>query len=403
MSFIDLFADVWDIFVFLFSYFVFWAPFVLGVIAWQLWRRYIQKKWINKINFILLEIQLPRDIRRTPLAMEVMLNALHQTSKGTWWTQLTQGQVMDWFSLELVSLGGNIKFFIRTPDIYKNIIEAAIYSQYPSAEINETPDYTRYLDYTGPGSEWDLWGSEFSLSKPDAYPIKTYVDYGLHREGLKGEEIVDPLTSILEYLGTLNPGEQLWMQIVVRATSKRFYRKGSRRKEDWRVEGEKLVEKIMEKYTDENGKKAAFTSLSKGDQQLIEAIQRNTSKLGFDTGIRIIYWTREHFRVTNVKAILGMLRPFNTKDMNGFDPAWLTGFDYPWQDFKHIRQNARKKRMFRMYKERAWFEKPYQKKPMILNSEELATIFHFPGQVAETPTFGRIESRKGEPPTNLPT
>jgi hypothetical protein len=193
------------------------------------------------------------------------------------------------------------------------------------------------------------------------------------------------------------------MQIVVRATSKRFYRKGSRRKEDWRVEGEKLVEKIMEKYTDENGKKAAFTSLSKGDQQLIEAIQRNTSKLGFDTGIRIIYWTREHFRVTNVKAILGMLRPFNTKDMNGFDPAWLTGFDYPWQDFKHIRQNARKKRMFRMYKERAWFEKPYQKKPMILNSEELATIFHFPGQVAETPTFGRIESRKGEPPTNLPT
>ncbi|MEK7105917.1 MAG: hypothetical protein AAB895_00990, partial [Patescibacteria group bacterium] len=40
--------------------------------------------------------------------------------------------------------------------------------------------------------------------------------------------------------------------------------------------------------------------------------------------------------------------------------------------------------------------------PYILSTEELATIFHLPGRVSETPTFTRIESKKAEPPSNLP-
>ena len=44
-----------------------------------------------------------------------------------------------------------------------------------------------------------------------------------------------------------------------------------------------------------------------------------------------------------------------------------------------------------------------ERTPLVLNSEELATIYHFPGQVAETPTFKRIESKRAEPPQNLPT
>ncbi len=42
------------------------------------------------------------------------------------------------------------------------------------------------------------------------------------------------------------------------------------------------------------------------------------------------------------------------------------------------------------------------KKPFILSTEELATLFHLPGRVAETPTFERIESKKAEAPGNLP-
>ena len=64
--------------------------------------------------------------------------------------------------------------------------------------------------------------------------------------------------------------------------------------------------------------------------------------------------------------------------------------------------NKQKKKIFDAYVRRSYFYAPYKAKPFVLNSEELATIYHFPGGVAETPTFTRIESRKGEPPANLP-
>ena len=41
-------------------------------------------------------------------------------------------------------------------------------------------------------------------------------------------------------------------------------------------------------------------------------------------------------------------------------------------------------------------------KPLIINSEELATMFHFPGPVAGTPALERVPSKKAEAPSNLP-
>jgi hypothetical protein len=35
--------------------------------------------------------------------------------------------------------------------------------------------------------------------------------------------------------------------------------------------------------------------------------------------------------------------------------------------------------------------------------EELATLWHFPGQILKVPSFERIESKEAAPPTNLPT
>ena len=38
----------------------------------------------------------------------------------------------------------------------------------------------------------------------------------------------------------------------------------------------------------------------------------------------------------------------------------------------------------------------------VLNTEELATVWHFPGQILKVPTLERIESKEASPPTNLP-
>jgi hypothetical protein len=38
----------------------------------------------------------------------------------------------------------------------------------------------------------------------------------------------------------------------------------------------------------------------------------------------------------------------------------------------------------------------------VLNVEELASMWHFPGQILKVPTLERIESKEASPPTNLP-
>jgi hypothetical protein len=54
------------------------------------------------------------------------------------------------------------------------------------------------------------------------------------------------------------------------------------------------------------------------------------------------------------------------------------------------------------YKRRMFFYNPFIGTPFVLNSEELATIFHFPGQVAAAPNLYRVPSKKGQAPSNLP-
>lgn len=406
LPFNELFGNVWEIFSFLLNTMLYWGPFVLGYGAWHMWLYYRRAMYVAKMDWVLLEIKVPKEVNKTPLAMEIVLAALYQASKGVWWDWYWKGRVMDFFALELVSIEGSVKFFIRAVKVYKNIIEAAIYAQYADVEIHEVPDYTKYIDYTGKECEWDLFGAEYAFTKDDPYPIKTYIDYGLDREGTKEINKTDPLSAVIEFLGSMEKGEQFWFQINVQAASKRFHKPGTWfKKEDWKDQGKTLIKKLAgtDKKAPEGSFNATIFKLTKGEQEVINAVERSISKLGFDCGIRSIYLAKqESFRGGNIKGLMGLLRPFNTNHLNGFKPVHSTGFDFPWQDWNGIRATKLKKHLFDAYKRRSYFYPPYKRTPVTLNSEELATIYHFPGGVTGTPTFGRIESRKGEPPVNLP-
>jgi len=401
-AFFVLFGDVLKIFVFLGENSVFWMPVVLGIVLWKIWRAYLLRRYLSQIEWVLLEIKLPKEIKKTPLAMEIVLAGLYQSSTGEWYEQLTQGRVMIWFSLELVSIEGAIHFFIRTPKIFQTIVETHIYSQYPGVEIYEVPDYAKYVNYQKENTEWEMWGQEYKLNKEDAYPIKTYIDFNIDKEGVKDEEKVDPMTPTLEWFGSLGKDEQLWLQILIQPAKSRANTPGKWfKKRDWCDEGKSLINKIIEKSklsTPEDFK------LTPSDEELVKALQRNISKLGFDCGIRTIYWvkTTRKFDGARVKGLLKLFNQYRSPILNSFAPAFTIGFDFPWQDFRGIRAKRGKSRLFNAYKYRSYFYPPRECKPFVLSMEELATIYHFPGQVAEIPTFGRIESRKGEPPSNLP-
>ncbi len=169
---------------------------------------------------------------------------------------------------------------------------------------------------------------------------------------------------------------------------------------------------------DKEGKTIATRRATRGEQGVIEAIERNASKFGFDAGIRTIYLTSsDKFDANRIAGLTGMIRQYNSNDYNSFKPDSPTAFDFPWQDLTGSKIIKKKRDMLGAYKARAYFyggfdivkpEKYFTYpeksggKPFILSTEELATMFHLPGRVAETPSFTRIEATKAEPPANLP-
>ncbi|MBU1558094.1 hypothetical protein KKC45_03980, partial [Patescibacteria group bacterium] len=389
-----------------------YVPIGLALACWTVWRNYKRFLFRTSQDRILLEIKVPKEITKTPLAMELFLNSIHQPGgEGSWYDRNFLGKSRTWFSLELVSIEGLVKFFIWTEKKFKPLLEAQMYAQYPEVEIYEVPDYTKSvsLDLNNQA----MWGNEFILTKDDPNPIKTYVDYGLDKVGLKSEEITDPITPVIEFLGSIGKGEQLWIQILVRAHKKNFKEELSWSKRiselkwsgddyDWTKKAKEEKKKLLEELKPDDEK--PMRPPTKVESEIIESLERNITKLGFDCGIRGIYLTdKDKFNPINITGMTGTFKQYNSAHLNGFRPNRVTGFYYPWQDYKNYRLNKLKEDLFNDYKRRAYFYYPNTSdKQFVLSSEELATIFHLPGGVSRTPTFNRIESKKSEPPQNLP-
>ena len=153
---------------------------VLAYTAHAFWLHYVRANFISGIEWVLLEIVPPRDVLRSPKAMELFItNALYHMSKKGALESYWQGAVWFWFSLEIASIEGQVHFYVRTPSRIKSLIETQMYAQFPQAQIKVVEDYTLVVDKISANSTWNLWGCEFKLARPDAYPIKTYVDFGL--------------------------------------------------------------------------------------------------------------------------------------------------------------------------------------------------------------------------------
>ncbi len=385
-----------------------WLPVFLVYILWHKWLKYVRTKFANKQNHKLLEIKLPNEIKKTPLAMELFLTHLNQTGgEGNWYAKYILGKSRAEFSLEIVSFEGQVKFFIYTREIWKDLIEAQIYAQYPDVEITEVPNYTSFIKFDP--KVLSSWGTEFKLTKEDFYPIKTYIDYDMEAKGVKEEEKIDPITPIIEFLGSIGKGQQIWLQIIIKA------HKSERRKkltwaerwkdkiwsdtENWRDQSKDAIKELIEEATKtEEGTMPRM--MTKGEGNVIAAIERSTSKLSFDCNIRGMYFAeKDEFKPINIPSLVGTFKQFNSNELNGFKSTNVVDYGYPWSDFRKIRQNRNTIKMFNEYKRRS-FSDDYA--PFVLNTEELATVFHFPGGVSSTPTFARLLSKKAEAPFNIP-
>lgn len=387
-----------------------WLPIALLNLAFRVWIDYVRRHWLNAQGNVFLEIKLPKDQPKSPAAMEFVLqgiweNANISTPADAFW----EGKMREWFSLEIVAINGEVRFFIWAFPRWKQLIESRIYAQYPGAEVHEVEDYALRLKYM-PGKTY-VWGVTTALVKPDAYPIHTYIEHELDKKkGDEQEEMVDPLTPVLEYMGTFKPHEVACVQILIRAHAKESYLYGRLTlKKDWRDDVKKEIEKFIQEKAfikPEKDKPVSMMSLTDDQKNVIAAIERNAGKLAFDSMVRLFYMApQDNYEKTRGIGLIGSMRQFGSNNLNGIKPEFFS-FTHNWQDFNDIRKIDRLSRYVDAFKRRAFFGTPHRhqfsKQPYILSTEEVATLFHLPGAVATTPNLRRAPSKKAEAPANLP-
>lgn len=391
-----------------------WVTFILLMVFWHEWVDYVRAEFIFKQEHKLLQIKLPTEMFKSPLSMELFLTTLHQTGgEGTWYDKYWLGKSRAWFTLEMVSLEGNVHFYIWTRKGMRNFIESSLYAQYPGIEIHEVADYALPVQFDK--NTMSMWAAELEFVKDDAYPIKTYVDYGLDKDP-KEEFKIDPIAPVIEFLGSIGAHQQVWIQLNVRAYKADELKIGTLfkfKRDPLKEKAEKAISEILirDPKTKISGNPEEGSSknptITKGEQEVVAAIERNMSKLQFDVGIRMAYIGKNGFyNPANIAGLTGSWKQYSSNSLNGFKPFsddYSPSFSYPWQDFRGMRNAEAMERFLNGYKRRNFFFPPVKgNKVMVMSSEELATIFHFPGQVAAAPTFTRILSKKSEAPANLP-
>ncbi len=408
---------------FIFAWYIFikggWLIF-LYIILWYIHREWsIHKaiKWFKTQKFVLLAIDIPKDTEQTPKAIEQLFATISGAHTPLEWIEKFRGMFQLSFSLEIVSIDGYVQFLIRTPVQYRNLIETAIFSQYPDAEITEVEDYVNKIPTEFPNDDYEMWGSEVILVQDSAYPIRTYKEF---EDKISGE-FKDPMAAILETMSKVEIGEQAWIQIIARPSDFGWEKKS----QDlvFKMAGKKLEKKVSiinkiidslvsmidnflgtviasEEIKKEDKLDMTMWNLTPGERDIMEAIEKKATKIGFDCKIRLIYLSppKQYNPARVISPIFGSLKQFSTLNLNAFKPDSQTKTSVYYY-LTTLRKNIRRTKLMRGYKGRSTTR---GHRSYLLNIEELATIWHFPNKYIKIPLLQKTTFKTGEPPASLP-
>lgn len=389
------------------------------------WHGWMQSKTAAKFEYAVLEILPPPDVLKTPKAMENVLIGLaggykEHNKRDKYW----RGEIQDTFSLELVGNNGSLRFFVRCLRGQVSWVESKFYAQYPDAEIHEVEDYMNSLPQQIPNPNWDVWGAAYTLvhGKEDEWtlPLRTYLDW----EDMEEERRISSFSQLGETVANLGEHEYVMFQLIISPTITEIL--GA---------AERMRDKIMKRDTghapslgigthifdflknmdntllgrdlvwSEAGKKEEQQNwgalmMTHDEMEQVKAIAMKASKTHFSTMIHGLYlYRRDEAHKERISDMNGWVRQFSNEAINGLRP---TSGTYPSSNpifFNKTRNRRRMQRLYFAYKTR-WID--YIKDPYPLNVEELASIFHLPGKIAQTPALSRVISKATQPPTGLP-
>lgn len=296
-----------------------------------------------------------------------------------------------YISLEIANPSNSeeIFFYVAIPKKFRESIEKQIHSYFPSASIEKVSEYTIFSPKSFTSTAVLELKNKYSL------PIKTYE----HMD-------VDPLNEITNSLSKFKTEEEgASIQLVLVPAG-----------DGWRSSGHSIAHKMQQgkqlkdvqsnsilgavgkgigsgvsevlssgHHKDETGlnNEKDHIQLTPEEQELIKNIEGKSNKAGFKVNVRLLASAASQERAEEILAQLE----------NSFSQ-----FENPGVNHFKIKARVKSKDVAFNY----IFRNFEENNSMILNTEEIASIFHFPISTTETPNIKWLKSGAAAPPVNIP-
>ncbi len=319
----------------------------LGYIFFLWWKN--RKREAQSLEYVLLQVSVPFNNEIKIDTAEQMFAGLYSIKKGGWPKFL---QTQPHLAFEIVAKHEDIRFYVSVAQKLRDFVEKQIHGAYPDAEIIEVPEYNIFAE------KGKVAFGEFQFRKPAFKPIKLYKDLP-----------TDPLSLMTTALAKMGSEEGAAIQLIVSPADNK-----------WRSAGQGYISKT--KKAESDPEKAKFSVAPKE----LEAIENKCGKSGFNVAVRmVVSSTNLEQAKSHLANIKGAFAQFDS-DLNGFSgkkirfkKLFMLDFIYRYQPLWYFFSNK-----------------------IVLNSEELATVFHFPNKQVETPHLHWIYSKRAPAPAGIP-
>ncbi|MCL1876773.1 TraM recognition domain-containing protein [Candidatus Saccharibacteria bacterium] len=294
-------------------------------------------------------------------------------------------------SFELIAHGGLIRYYVVVPMVLLDTIKQSIVASYPTARLEEVEEINLFSEV---GKINGTVGGEFTLKKPYEFPIATYQ-----------ETKRDAMRALLAALSTATREDGVGIQVMIRPADDTWIKKIEKRVKDIKAHkkgassgknGSTLIDigwwvdalEALWKPPSYDGSKKTDGSppeaLSGVDQAKVEALEDKSKYSGYETLIRVVASsptvTRSQVLINNVISAFSL---FDSPTKNGFKFSPSANTEALVTSF-----------IFRFF--------PQEVNSNILNTVELATVFHLPDQTnIPSSQVERQRSKQVDGPTEL--
>ncbi|MBI2010453.1 MAG: hypothetical protein HYS86_04750, partial [Candidatus Chisholmbacteria bacterium] len=300
---------------------------------------------------------------------EQMFSELHGLLKQGFTGLFTPQDV---FSFEILATHENISFYVFCPKPLTEKIINLIQSNYPEADIQEVPDYNPFPS----GGFVD--STRIGLKGPIYAPTRTFASF-----------TVDPLNSLTNKMASLETGETLLIQMICSPAG-----------DSWRRRGFLYLNRLQSNLNKNSESSTTTSGLPRSiekkfasqevilDQDLYQKVEQKIKKPAFSLILNCVSVAKTKSQATaNLKNLVLSFAQFNLSPLSQFVQAATldtTMINHIFSRTPHL------------------WQVPWSYTKMVLNTEEVATLFHLPSSAVTTPRILWLKAKKAAAPTTIP-